>query len=90
MKLFKSLISLCTIIGLLVILTGCPSTANREDSKKPLGMVNVTYFDTVSYVYSYAGDSQEVFEANVNSVFEILGEYHRLFDIYYAEIIPEK
>ena len=83
MKLFKSLISLCTIIGLLVILTGCPSTANREDSKKPLGMVNFTYFDTVSYVYSYAGDSQEVFEANVNSVFEILGEYHRLFDIYY-------
>lgn len=46
-------------------------------------MVNFTYFDTVSYVYSYAGDSQEVFEANVNSVFEILGEYHRLFDIYY-------
>lgn len=83
MKIFKSLISLCAIIGLLVSLTGCPTVANREDSKKPLGMVNFTYFDTVSYVYSYAGDSQEVFEANVNSVFEILGEYHRLFDIYY-------
>ena len=83
MKLFKSLISLCTIIGLLVILTGCPTVAKREENKNPLGMVNFTYFDTVSYVYSYAGDSQEVFEANVNSVFEILGEYHRLFDIYY-------
>jgi thiamine biosynthesis lipoprotein len=83
LKIFKSLISLCAVIGLLVVMTGCPSTANREDSPQTQGRVNFTFFDTVSYVYSYAGDSQEVFEANVNSVFEILGEYHRLFDIYY-------
>jgi thiamine biosynthesis lipoprotein len=83
LKLFKSLISLCAIIGLLVNLTGCPTVANREESKKPQGMVNFTFFDTVSYVYSYAGDSQEEFEARTNGVFEILGEYHKLFDIYY-------
>lgn len=83
MKLFKSLISLCAIIGLLVILTGCPTVAIREDSQKPQGMVNFTFFDTVSYVYSYAGDSQEDFETRANGVFEVLGEYHRLFDIYY-------
>ena len=83
MKLFKSLISLCAIIGLLVTLTGCPTVANREETKDPHGMVNFTFFDTVSYVYSYKGDSMEQFEENANDVFEILGEYHRLFDIYY-------
>lgn len=83
MKLFKSLVSLCAIIGLLVNLTGCPTVANGEDSQKPKGMANFTFFDTVSYVYSYAGDSQEEFEARSNGVFEILGEYHKLFDIYY-------
>lgn len=83
MKLFKSLISLCAIIGLLVSLTGCPTVANREESKKPQGMVNFTFFDTVSYVYSYAGEPQEDFEARCNAVWDILGEYHALFDIYY-------
>ena len=83
MKIFKSLISLCAIIGLLVSMTGCPTVANRENSKNPQGMVNFTFFDTVSYVYSYAGDSKEEFEANSEGVFEILGEYHKLFDIYY-------
>ena len=83
MKLFKSLISLCAIIGLLVILTGCPTVANREESQKPQGLVNFTLFDTVSYVYSYAGDSTEVFEERANAVFGVLAEYHALFDIYY-------
>ena len=83
MKLFKSLISLCAIIGLLVILTGCPTVANREESQKPLGLVNFTLFDTVSYVYSYAGDSTEVVEERANAVFGVLAEYHALFDIYY-------
>jgi hypothetical protein len=83
LKIFKSLISLLAIIGLFVTLTGCPTVANREDASKPKGMVNFTCFDTVSYVYSYAGDSQEDFEANANEVFSILGEYHKLFDIYY-------
>lgn len=83
MKLFKSLISLTAIIGLLVLMTGCPKVAIREELTKPQGMVNFIFFDTVSYVYSYAGDSQKDFEANGNGVFDILEEYHNLFDIYY-------
>ena len=47
-------------------------------------MVYYTFFDTVSYIYSYANDSQEVFEANCEGASDILEEYHRLFDIYYA------
>ena len=80
MKIFKSLSCLCTVLGLLVVLTGCPNSAHKEE---PLGWVNYTFFDTVSFIYSYAGDSEEDFTANCEGVAEILGEYHALFDIYY-------
>lgn len=80
MKAFKSLICLCAVLGLLVTLTGCPNSAHKED---PKGMVYYTFFDTVSYVYSYAEDSQEEFEENCKRVSDTLLHYHRLFDIYY-------
>lgn len=80
MKHFKSLICLCVVLGLLVVLTGCPESAHKAE---PKGMMYFSYFDTVSYVYSYAGDSQEDFEARCEGVSAILEEYHRLFDIYY-------
>ena len=80
MKPFKSLSFLCAILGLLVILTGCPNSAHKED---PKGMAYFSFFDTVSYIYSYAGDSQEDFQANCKGAADMLGEYHRLFDIYY-------
>lgn len=80
MKLFRSLSCLCLIWGLLVILTGCPQTADKAE---PLGKVYFTYFDTVSNIYSYAGDSEEEFDTRTALVAGILEEYHRLFDIYY-------
>ena len=83
MKLFKSLACLLAVLGLLVVLTGCPNSANMEETKKPQGMVYYTFFDTVSYIYSYAGDSQEAFAANCEGVAAILEEYHSLFNIYY-------
>ena len=46
-------------------------------------MVYFNFFDTVSYIYSYADDSQNDFEANCEAVSDILEEYHHLFDIYY-------
>lgn len=83
MKRFKSLLCLCLILGLLVILTGCPKTANKANSSEPRGMVYFTFFDTVSYIYSYEGDSQEDFEARCEGAAEVLRKYHKLFDIYY-------
>ena len=80
MKYFKSLFCLIATLGLLVNLTGCPKSANKAD---PKGMVYFQYFDTVSYIYSYAEDSQEDFEANCGGVSRILEKYHKLFDIYY-------
>ena len=80
MKLFKSLLCLTAILGLLVVLTGCPKTANKAN---PQGMVNFSFFDTVSYVYSYSDDSKAEFEDKGNEVFAVLEKYHKLFDIYY-------
>jgi len=40
------------------------------------------YFDTVSSVYSYAGDSEESFEAICREIESLFEKYHRLFDIY--------
>lgn len=82
MKAFKSISCLCLVVGLLVFMTGCPSTSNTGN-KKPRGFSQFGYFDTVSYVYTYAGDSDKAFEKNANEAFEILERYHRLFDIYY-------
>lgn len=83
MKLFKFLLSLIVILGLLAILAGCPKIADKAVSVEPKGMVYFDFFDTVSYIYSYANDSQEDFEARCKGASDILLEYHKLFDIYY-------
>ena len=82
MKIFKSISCLCLVVGLLVFMTGCPSTSNTGNPK-PRGLMQFNYFDTVSYVYTYAADSDEAFEKNAEEVFDILGYYHQLFDIYH-------
>lgn len=81
MKFFKSLSCLCVLLGLLAVLTGCPN--RTQEAAEPKGMMYFSYFDTVSYIYSYAADSQAEFEARCGAASEVLGEYHRLFDIYY-------
>lgn len=66
---------------LAVLLTaGC---AGKQTKAEPQGKAYFTYFDTVSYVYSYAGDSAERFEERSAEVSNILEEYHKLFDIYH-------
>lgn len=68
------------IVGQLVVLTGC---LNLVKEIKPQGKMYFTFFDTVSYIYSYAGDSEEKFSDNCTEVATLLEEYHKLFDIYY-------
>ena len=80
MKILKSLSCLSLIWGLLVFMTGCPQSAVKTE---PLGKVYFTYFDTVSYIYNYAGGSTEDFDAVCEGTTKILEEYHNLFDIYY-------
>ena len=80
MKLIKFLPCLCLVLGLLVVLTGCPETAHKAE---PRGMVYYTFFDTVSFIYSYSGDSEAEFSKNCDEVAAVLEDYHHLFDIYY-------
>ena len=78
-------------MGQLVLLTGCLNnyTEDNKTEVKRQQQMNFEYFDTVSYVFSYANDSEEVFNKNANKVFEILGEYNTLFDIYEAHYDSE-
>ena len=80
MKRLKSWLCLCCVLGLLVNLTGCSSSAEKIE---PQGRAFFTYFDTVSYVYSYAGDSEDTLNQRSAEVSDILEEYHQLFDIYH-------
>ncbi len=80
MKSLKSTFALWGAVMLLALLAGC--SPNRQ-SAEPRGKSYFTYFDTVSYVYSYAGDSAERFDSRSAEVSYILSEYHKLFDIYH-------
>lgn len=56
----------------------------REASKaEPQGKAFFAFFDTVSYVYSYAEESVEQFNERAEMVSGILEKYHRMFDIYH-------
>ena len=91
--LIKRIFCLIIIMGQLVVLTGCPSnldtndsTNNGEEQKQPQQVwsySSFSYFDTVSYIYSYKGDNQTEFQENCKPVSALLNEYHQLFDIYH-------
>ena len=84
MKIFKKVLCLFIILGQLVVLASCLNDYNEEPQKgKVLQSINFNYFNTVSYIYSYAGHEHDVFTDNSNKAFELFGEYHQLFDIYY-------
>lgn len=67
------------LLAALLCLSGCGKQKNAEAKGKSY----FAYFDTVSYVYSYAGDPEKVFDANCAAASETLGRWHRLFDIYH-------
>ena len=81
---FTSLILLLCI--LLSIFVSCNiGNSNAGGLKEPTTQAKSYYefFDTVSIIYSYKGDSEQEFEQNHKIVAEVLGKYHKLFDIYY-------
>ncbi len=72
---------LCCMLAICVLLSGCVSS--QPTHTEPQEKSYFTYFDTVSYIYSYAGDSAEQFEARSAEISDILEFYHKLFDIYH-------
>lgn len=67
-------------LAVSVLLSGCAASAEPVMTQSSSYF---TYFDTVTYIYSYAGDSAERFSTRSAEIAEALGEYHRLFDIYH-------
>lgn len=80
MKLLKRGFALLCVIALALCLCACSGKTKKIE---PQGKSYFSYFDTVSFIYSYAGDSAEQFNDRSAEVSDILGEYHRLFDIYH-------
>ena len=88
---FKVIICACILLGLLAVVLAIspksPQEQPSQDDSTPLkagtGVVHYAFFDTVSYIYTYAGDTSKVFDANCEEVWSILAEYHKLFDIYH-------
>lgn len=76
MKRFKIVLSIFIIFCLLLSFWGC-ETAQKVQEKTLFN-----YFDTVSTIYSYSGDSEAEFSENCRRIRDIFEEYHRLFDIY--------
>ena len=79
-RLKKGLILFC-LLGLLASFAGC--SQNEVKTTEPLGKVWFNWFDTVSYVYSYAGDPAERFDQLSAGISGIMTEYHQMFDIYH-------
>lgn len=81
MKYRKTAAWLLACLWLAAVLAGC--AGREETAAEPRGKAYFTYFDTVSYVYDYAGDPAERFEELSAGASAILEEYHKLFDIYH-------
>ena len=79
-RFHKGLILFC-LLGLLASFAGC--SQNEVKPTEPVGKVWFNWFDTVSYVYSYAGDPAERFEELSAGISGIMTEYHQMFDIYH-------
>lgn len=88
---FKVIICACALLGLVAILIAYSpeaphngQTSGDSETLKPgTGVANYTLFDTVSYIYTYAGDKKAAFDENCEEVWSLLAEYHQLFDIYH-------
>ena len=71
------------ILSLLLLLSTFSLAASGCSGKKAKSSVYYEFFDTESYVFSYRKETKKKFEKNTAAVAEVLGEYHKLFDIYY-------
>lgn len=71
-------LALCVfcVWSLLLPFSGCKGREKIQEK------TYFEYFNTVSVIYSYAGDSDDEFEENCHEIEEILQKYHRLLDIY--------
>lgn len=78
--LFRRTVVAAVLLFLILMLVSCRRTAASPGVRSE---VFYEYFDTVSSVSSYAGDSAQQFSENASAVREVLEHWHRLLDIYH-------
>ena len=76
MKFKKQICLLLCFLLSATLLSSCQEPSTQANSY-------YEFFDTVSVIFSYSGDSKDEYNANCDAVYKLFEEYHRLFDIYY-------
>ena len=62
---------------------GSTGGINKNEYKTQTKEISFVYFNTVSIISSYGAATSEEFNSYVKVADELLGKYHKLFDIYY-------
>lgn len=84
-KIISLLLSLVCVCSPLFVFSACKPT-NKDPQKEYTTRsktISYVHFNTVSTLSSYGDVTDEQFDAYVKTVDEMLGHYHKLFDIYY-------
>ncbi len=76
MRGIKKIISIVLLCSVIFTLCGC----NRQNN--PRKTTYFGYFDTVANILSFGEDNRWEFAEKSSAAVSLLGEYHRLFDIY--------
>ena len=79
----KNLTVCVCLIAVILCLAGCGRTYVNATYTQTRAKGYFDWFDTVTYIQSYAGDSEKVFDENCSAMARTIERYHRLFDIYH-------
>ena len=81
----KKITSLFLCVALLSsLLLSCKNPTEQPiEEPKTQATSYYEYFNTVSVIMSYRGDSKQEYDENCQAVDALLRDYHRMFDIYY-------
>ncbi len=84
-KIISILLSLLCVCSLFSVFSACKPTKdeNKKEYTTRSKTVSYAHFNTVSTLSSYGDITDKEFDSYVKTVDEMLGYYHKLFDIYY-------
>ena len=72
---------------LLVLVAALASCGGRVEEPQTQARSYYEFFDTVSVILSYAGDSEAEFSANSEAVATMLKEYHIIYSVHLVRCI---
>ena len=84
----KKLISTLLVVCMLLSFTACRRDPDNEEGKqsyaKQVKVISDDYFNTQSSIFIYGKQDSKTVDKYVKICDEVLGYYHKLFDIYYG------